>query len=211
MKINEIYKSVQGESTHIGRPCVFIRTTGCDLRCTWCDTSHAFYEGTEMTIQEITDQIQSLRCGLVEITGGEPLLQEEVFPLTTQLLDRGYEILIETSGAHSIEFIDRRATVIVDIKCPGSGMSESFNWDNLSFLKKNDEIKFVIADFNDFQWASSVVLEHSIMKRCTVLFSPVFGKLNPDDLAQWILENHCPVRLNLQLHKYIWQPHRRGV
>jgi 7-carboxy-7-deazaguanine synthase len=211
MKINEIYRSIQGESTHMGRPCIFVRTTGCDLRCSWCDTAYAFYEGREMTIDQVMQQVEHLGSSLVEITGGEPLLQEEIYPLTTRLLDSGFEVLVETNGAHPIESMDKRAKIILDLKCPGSGMSESIRWENLTHLKKSDEVKFVLADRRDFHWASSVIFNHSLSAKCTVLFSPVFGKLDPQDLAQWILERPSPVRLQVQLHKYIWHPDKRGV
>jgi len=211
MKINEIYRSIQGESTHMGRPCIFIRTTGCDLRCSWCDTAYAFYEGQEMTIDQIIQEVEKLGGSLVEITGGEPSLQEEFFPLTTKLLDQGYEVLIETSGAHPIESIDQRAKIILDMKCPGSGMTENIRWENLSHLKKTDEVKFVIFDREDFYWASSVVSQQALSAKCTILFSPVFEKLNPQDLAEWILKEDLPVRFQLQLHKYIWHPEKRGV
>ncbi|HEX9758153.1 MAG TPA: radical SAM protein [Nitrospiria bacterium] len=195
----------------MGRPCIFVRTTGCDLRCSWCDTAYAFYEGREMTIDQVMQQVEHLGSSLVEITGGEPLLQEEIYPLTTRLLDSGFEVLVETNGAHPIESMDKRAKIILDLKCPGSGMSESIRWENLTHLKKSDEVKFVLADRRDFHWASSVIFNHSLSAKCTVLFSPVFGKLDPQDLAQWILERPSPVRLQVQLHKYIWHPDKRGV
>ena len=164
-----------------------------------------------MNILEIVQAIENLGYQLVEITGGEPLLQDDVFPLTKTLLDQGYEVLIETSGAHPIDRIDRRAKIILDIKCPGSGMMESNHWSNLDHIKKHDEIKFVIADQTDFQWASSVVHQWSLAEKCPVLFSPVHGKLEPQDMVQWILKNQLPVRLQLQIHKYIWHPDTKGV
>lgn len=164
-----------------------------------------------MTIEEVVENVEQLGCNLVELTGGEPLLQEEVFDLTTQLLDRGFEVLIETSGAHSIECIDPRAKIILDIKCPGSGMTHAMEWDNIKYMKTKDEIKFVIADRTDYQWASSVVAKQSLSNKNTVLFSPVFSKMDPQKLAQWILEDHLPVRFHLQLHKYIWNPNEKGV
>jgi 7-carboxy-7-deazaguanine synthase len=164
-----------------------------------------------MTVVEIVRSVEEFGCGLVELTGGEPLLQKEILPLTTTLLDRGFEVLIETSGAHSIEPLDRRAVVILDIKCPASRMTHAMKWSNLDLLKERDEVKFVIADLEDYRWASSVVLERELFKRCTVLFSPVFGQMEPQDLVQWILEDRLPVRFQLQLHKYIWHPEMRGV
>jgi len=211
MKINEIYKSIQGESTYAGRPCIFIRTTGCNLRCDWCDTPHAFEEGREMTLEAILARVECLDCRLVELTGGEPLLQKEAPGLVTKLLDRGHTVLIETSGSLDIRPIDPRAVLVMDIKCPGSGMSGAMRWDNLSVLKPSDQVKFVIKDRADYDWAAGILDRYPRLNERTVLFSPVFGVMDPRLLADWILEDGLPVHLQLQLHKYIWHPEARGV
>jgi len=211
IKINEIYKSIQGESTFAGQPCTFIRTTGCNLRCDWCDTPHAFYEGEVMTIEAILEQVGRLSCGLVELTGGEPLLQKDTPQLIAQLLDRGYHVLIETSGSLDIEPVDPRATIIMDLKCPGSGMSATIRWENLSALRPSDQIKFVIKDRADYEWANEILNRFPQMLAHTVHYSPVFGILDPRQLAEWILEDGRSVNLQLQLHKYIWHPEARGV
>lgn len=211
MKIHEIYKSIQGESTYAGQPCVFIRTTGCNLRCEWCDTSHAFYEGNEMTVDAILSQVETYSCRLTELTGGEPLLQNETPLLVTQLLDRGYRVLIETSGSLDVRSVDPRATMIMDIKCPGSGMSGAMRWENLAALKPSDQIKFVIKDRADYDWAVGILDRYPYLNDRIVLFSPVFGVLEPRLMADWILEDGRPVHLQLQLHKYLWHPEARGV
>ncbi len=211
MKINEVFKSIQGESSYAGFPFVFIRTAHCDLRCRWCDTSYAFHEGVERSIASLLDEVKDWGCPNVAVTGGEPLLQDEVYPLMTHLLDEGYRVLIETSGSHPIDRIDPRAIVIMDIKCPGSGMDHTVCWENIKQLKPVDEIKFVIADRSDFDWAVRVLTEYPSLKKNTLLFSPVFGNLSPREMAEWILQENLPVRLQLQLHKYIWDPERRGV
>jgi len=211
MKINEIFKSIQGESTYAGQPCVFIRTTGCNLRCQWCDTAHAFYEGTEMDLDAILQQVQDYRCDLIELTGGEPLLQKETPALIQRLLDQGYRVLIETGGSLDIGVLDPRTVVIMDLKCPGSGMTDEMRWENLDLLKPADEIKFVIGDRTDYLWAKGVVERHALTDRHPVLFAPVFGTMEPRQLAAWILEDGLKMQLQLQLHKYIWDPEKRGV
>ncbi|HKW86598.1 MAG TPA: 7-carboxy-7-deazaguanine synthase QueE [Nitrospiraceae bacterium] len=211
MRITEIFHSIQGESSYAGQPCVFVRLTGCPLRCSWCDSEYTFSGGTEMTLNEVLDRVRGYRCRLVEITGGEPLHQPEAFLLVEQLCSQGYEVLIETSGAIDIAPVDKRAHVILDVKCPGSGMGERMYWDNLKRLTEKDEVKFVIKDRADYEWASSIVTKYGLEKRCTVLFGPVFGELEPRRLAEWILEDRLPVRLQVQLHKYIWDPDMRGV
>lgn len=211
MKINEIYKSIQGESTYAGRPCVFIRTTGCNLRCEWCDTPHAFEEGREMTVDTILAQVGSYSCRLVELTGGEPLLQKEAPVLVTKLLDGGYTVLIETSGSLDIRPMDPRSVIVMDIKCPGSGMAGAMRWDNIPSLKPSDQVKFVIKDRTDYDWAIEVLERYPLLNQRVVLFSPVFGTMDPRLLAEWILEDGLPVHLQLQLHKYIWHPEARGV
>ncbi|MEK6684458.1 MAG: radical SAM protein [Nitrospirota bacterium] len=211
MKINEIYKSIQGESTYAGRPCVFIRTTGCHLRCEWCDTAHAFDEGREMTMETLLAQVETYSCRLVELTGGEPLLQKEAPLLVTKLLDGGYTVLIETSGSLDIRPMDPRAVIVMDIKCPGSGMSGAMRWDNISALKPTDQVKFVIQDRSDYDWAVGVLERYPLLNQRIVLFSPVFGTMDARRLAEWILEDGLSVHLQLQLHKYIWHPEARSV
>lgn len=211
VKINEVFYSIQGESTWAGQPCIFLRLSGCNLRCTWCDTTYAFYDGEEMTVEEVFDRVKSYPCRLVELTGGEPLLQEEVYPLMDRLLEKGYEILIETSGSLDIRRLDPRVHIIMDIKCPGSGMSQWMRWENIQALTSRDEIKFVIRDRKDYEWAAEVVHRYNLAGRCPLLFSPVFGELEPHQLAQWILQDGLQARLQLQLHKYIWDPQMRGV
>jgi 7-carboxy-7-deazaguanine synthase len=209
--VNEIFHSIQGESTHTGRPCVFIRLTYCNLRCTWCDTAYAFEEGRRMTVAGILAAVESFKCGLVEVTGGEPLMQDGVNDLFSALCDVGYEVLVETSGSLDIGGIDRRVKRIVDFKCPGSGMVKKNLWSNVAALGTEDEVKFVILDRGDFDWAVGVIRDHAIDKRCIVLMSVVFGQLEPLDLARWILEEGINARFQLQTHKYIWEPTARGV
>jgi 7-carboxy-7-deazaguanine synthase len=211
MRITEIFFSIQGESTHAGRPCVFIRLTGCPLRCAWCDTAYAFHGGTERSLDSVLAEVERHDCRLVEITGGEPLAQAEVHPLVTALADRGYTVLIETSGAIDLTPVDKRAVVIMDLKCPGSGMADRNLWTNLARLKPTDEVKFVIKDRADYEWAVAIVREHGLADRHTVLFSPVFGEMDPQALAEWILADRLPVRFQLQVHKFIWDPATRGV
>jgi 7-carboxy-7-deazaguanine synthase len=211
MRITEIFFSIQGESTHAGKPCVFVRLTGCPLRCTWCDTAYAFHGGTERSLDSILGEVDQYGCRLVEITGGEPLAQPDVHALVSALANRGYTVLIETSGAIDITPVDPRATLIMDLKCPGSGMADRNLWANLPKLKQTDEVKFVIKDRADYEWAAATVREYALPGRHTVLFSPVFGELDPHVLAEWVLADRLPVRCQLQLHKYIWDPAMRGV
>lgn len=211
MKVCEIFTSIQGESTYAGIPCTFIRMTGCNLRCTYCDTTYAYDNGSELTEDEILDRVKAGGVNTVEITGGEPLLQESVLNLTERLLDDGFNVLIETNGSQDISVIDKRAVIILDIKTPGSGMSDKFMLSNLNFLKPSDEAKFVITDREDYEWAKAFTDLHLKKGGCIVLFSPAFGMLNPEYLAKWIIENRLEVRLNLQMHKYIYDPDSRGV
>ena len=211
MNVNEIFYSIQGESTYAGQPCLFIRTTGCHLRCDWCDTAYAFYDGEDQSLDAILDRVRQVGCPLVELTGGEPLLQPETPALVARLLDEGFTVLVETSGSLDIRILDPRAIVIMDIKCPGSGMTGPMRWDNLDALKPTDEIKFVINDRRDYEWAVSIMNRHALDRRCPVLFAPVFGVLEPQTLAGWLLTDRLPVRLQLQQHKYIWEPETRGV
>lgn len=211
MRITEIFHSIQGESSYIGQPCVFVRLTGCPLRCTWCDTEYAFYGGQECSVDEVLERVGSFGCRLVEITGGEPLAQPEAFALVTKLCDVGYTVLIETSGAMDIAVVDQRAHVILDVKCPGSGMTDRMYWPNLGKLTMKDEAKFVLADRQDYDWAREIMSRYQLTERCVVLFSPVFGRLEPRQLAEWVLADRLPVRFQLQIHKFIWAPDMRGV
>lgn len=211
LRVTEIFHSIQGESTYAGQRCVFIRLTGCPLRCTWCDTDYSFYGGTSHTIDEILAKVQEYGCQLVEVTGGEPLAQPEALPLIARLCDAGYTVLIETSGALDVRPVDRRARLILDVKCPGSGMTDRMHWPNLDCLTAKDEAKFVLATRADYEWARAIVAQYRLAERCTVLFSPVFGSLDLRHLAEWILADRLSVRFQLQMHKYIWAPDMRGV
>jgi 7-carboxy-7-deazaguanine synthase len=210
--INEIFYSVQGESTRAGCPCVFVRLTGCNLRCSYCDTQYAFYEGRRLAVAEVVAQVLAYRCGLVEVTGGEPLLQDGVYGLCDSLLAAGREVMIETSGASDISRLDPRVIKIMDLKCPGSGEAHRNLWQNLHWLTGRDEIKFVIGDRRDYEWARAMIDAHGLAGRVgALLLSPVFGQLDPQALAGWLLEDGLPARLQLQLHKHIWPPDWRGV
>ncbi len=212
LTINEIFHSIQGESTHAGRPCVFVRLTACDLRCSWCDTPYAFTEGRKMSLDDVIATVDGYRCPLVEITGGEPLLQRDVYPLMHRLLDGGRTVMIETGGHISIEEVPAPVIKIVDVKCPGSGESHRNHWANLERLAPHDEVKFVIKDRTDYEFARDVVNRHQLIGRvAAVLFSPVHGVLDAKALAAWILEDGLEVRLQVQVHKYIWGADVRGV
>jgi len=211
MRITEIFHSIQGESTHAGRPCVFIRLTGCPLRCTWCDTEYSFYGGREMSLEEILEEVRRTGCALVEVTGGEPLSQPDAVPLLRCLCDEGYEVLLETSGAIDTASVDGRVRVILDVKCPGSGMTDRMHWPNVARLTAKDEAKFVIRDRADYEWAREIIRRENLASRCTVLVSPVFGVADARQLAEWVLADRLPVRFQLQMHKYIWAPDMRGV
>jgi 7-carboxy-7-deazaguanine synthase len=211
MRITEIFHSIQGESSYVGQPCVFVRLTGCPLRCAWCDTDYAFYGGQERSIDEVLAQVQDYGCPLVEVTGGEPLVQPDCLPFITRLCDAGYRVLLETSGAVDIAPVDPRVHVILDVKCPGSGMTDRMHWPNLSRLTDKDEAKFVLANRADYDWAREILAQYGVTARCPVLFSPVFGSLAVRELAEWILADRLPVRFQLQIHKYIWAPDMRGV
>jgi len=211
LRINEIFHSVQGESRNAGRPCVFVRLTACNLRCTWCDTAHAFEEGEDMSLADIIDRVERFGTAYVLITGGEPLLQPRVHDLMAGLLERGYEIGIETGGSLDIASIDRRVTIIMDVKCPGSGMHGHNLWSNLERLKATDEVKFVLADRLDYEWARDIIARYHLTERCGVLLSPVHDGLSPRSLAEWMLGDALAARLQIQLHKYLWPPGTRGV
>ena len=212
LTINEIFHSIQGESTHAGRPCVFVRLTACDLRCRWCDTPYAFHEGTKMSVDEVIAAVEARDCQTVEVTGGEPLLQPDVYPLMQRLLDSGKTVLIETGGHRSIAGVPAGVIRIMDIKCPGSGEAEKNDWSNLAQLTKTDEVKFVIADRRDYEYARDIVKRESLPARVNaVLFSPVHGELDPKLLSEWVIADRLDVRVQLQVHKYIWSPETRGV
>ena len=212
LTVNEIFHSIQGESTHAGRPCVFVRLTACDLRCTWCDTPYAFTEGRKMSVDDVVARVREYNCDVVEITGGEPLLQKEVYPLMERLLHDGRIVMLETGGHLSAEQVPAGVVRVTDVKCPGSGEAEKMHWPNLERLRSSDEIKFVIKDRADYDYARAVVEKHELVARCAaVLFSPVHGVLEAKQLAEWILADRLAVRLQLQAHKYIWDPQTRGV
>ena len=210
--VNELFLSIQGESTHAGRTCFFVRLTGCHLRCTWCDTAYAFTEGSKKTVAEVVAEVAAHGCLLVEITGGEPLLQDDVYPLMSELLARGMTVLLETGGHISVDHVPAGILKIVDVKCPSSGESARTDWSNLTALGPRDEVKFVIQDRADYEYARSVVGERRLEAACgAVLFSPVHGVLAPKDLAAWVLADRLMVRVQLQVHKYIWGAEARGV
>jgi 7-carboxy-7-deazaguanine synthase len=211
LTINEIFHSIQGESSFMGMPCVFVRLTGCNLRCVWCDTEYSFYDGSPMSIEEIMLQVKRYQCKLVEITGGEPLAQAGVHELMTRLCDEGYDVLLETSGSIGISSVDARVRRIVDFKCPGSGMEKRNLWENVRQLKPIDEVKFVVKDRIDFDWSVEVTRRYELSNKCPVLMSPVFGDVEPIELANWILESKVNIRFQLQMHKFIWEPAMRGV
>ncbi len=213
LTVNEVFYSIQGESSYAGRPCVFIRLTGCNLRCSYCDTRYAYEEGTEMELDGIMDQVSSYRCPLVEITGGEPLIQEDTPQLIRRLLERNFKVLLETNGSQNIQRVDGRCIKVVDMKCPSSGMEARNDLGNLKKLGLGDELKFVIGNRMDFEYAKGVLDEFRkyFPAMNPVHFSPVFGELKPRLLAQWILEEHLEVRLQLPLHKILWDPNQRGV
>ena len=212
LTVNEIFHSIQGESSHAGRPCVFVRLTGCNLRCAWCDTPYAFEDGRKLSIDEVVRAVDAYDCPLVEITGGEPLLQPDVYGLMERLLAAGKTVLLETGGHIDIRDVPRAVVKVVDVKCPGSGEAEQNAWVNLERLAAHDEVKFVIRDRADYEFARDVLQRHALDRRCAaVLLSPVHGVLEPVQLAAWSLEDRLPARLQLQLHKYVWGADARGV
>ena len=211
LELTEIFKSVQGESTYMGLPCVFVRLTGCNLRCVWCDTAYAFQGGKKLSIDKILEEIKSHGIDLVEITGGEPLMQKEVFPLMDTLLKNNFRVMLETGGSLPIKDVPAEVIKIIDLKCPGSGEKEKNHWDNLNHLASTDEIKFVITDRADYEWSRSTLEKYELDKKSHILFSPVFDKLPLKDLTEWILEDNLPVRLQTQLHKHIWDKNAQGV
>ena len=213
LRVTEIFCSIQGESTHAGRPCTFIRLTGCPMRCTWCDSEYTFTGGDHFTVAAILEQVRAFGCSLVEVTGGEPLAQQEAFDLIRQLCDESYEVLIETGGYVSTERVDSRARIILDVKCPASGESERNHWPNLDRLRAHqDEVKFVVTDAPDWEFAKQVIADYQLETRArAVLISPAWAQVNLQELANWIVESGLKVRMQLQLHKYIWGPDVHGV
>jgi 7-carboxy-7-deazaguanine synthase len=212
LTINEIFYSIQGEATRAGEPCVFVRLTACDLRCSWCDTTYAFYEGRKQVLDDVVAEVEQHQCRLVEITGGEPLLQEDVYPLMERLLERGHTVMLETGGHRPLTRVPAAVIKIVDVKCPGSGEVEKNHWDNLAMLGSHDEVKFVIKDRADYEFARDVMARYRLVPQvAAVLLSPVHGVLEPRTLSEWMLEDHLQARLQLQLHKLIWSAETRGV
>jgi 7-carboxy-7-deazaguanine synthase len=212
LTVNEIFHSIQGESTHAGRPCVFVRLTACDLRCSWCDTPYAFHEGTKMTVEDVVSRVRDYGCDLVEVTGGEPLLQKDVYSLMQRLLDEGRTVMLETGGHLSVAAVPARVIRIIDVKCPGSGESQRVCWENLDALRATDEVKFVIKDRADYEFARDIVSRYGLpAKTAAVLFSPVHGVLPARELAEWMLADRLPARLQLQAHKFVWGADVRGV
>ena len=212
LSVNEIFYSIQGESTYAGKPCVFVRLAGCDLRCVWCDTPYAFNEGQKMSVDDVLKQVDAYRSPLVEVTGGEPLLQEDVYPLMDRLLERGRTVLLETGGQIDVSRVPGGVVKVMDVKCPASGESAKVEWANIDRLGSRDQVKFVIQDRRDYEFARDIATRHALDRRCAaVLFSPVHGVLDPRALSEWILEDRLPVRLQLQIHKHIWGADVRGV
>ncbi len=211
LKVNEIYYSVQGESTCAGLPCVFVRLTYCNLRCSYCDTEYAFYEGEDYSIEDIIEKVKSYKCKLVEVTGGEPLMQEESYALLRKLSDEGFELLLETGGSLPVKEVDERVKIIMDLKCPSSGMLKKNLYENLTYLKQTDELKFVIGNREDYEWSKKIIKEYGLNGKHEILFSTVFGELKTEKLVSWILKDKLNVRFQLQTHKYIWDPKTKGV
>jgi 7-carboxy-7-deazaguanine synthase len=211
LRVSEVYASVQGESTHVGKPCVFVRLTGCNLRCTWCDSTFTFTGGTYRDVDEVVAEAHAFGIPTIEVTGGEPLVQKTAIPLMQKLVDLGHEVLLETSGSRSIADVPEAVHVILDFKPPDSGEERANLWENVELLKPHHEVKLVIASRRDYEWARDKVREHRLAERCVVLMSPVWGAVDPKDLVAWILEDRLPVRFQLQLHKVVWPPDQRGV
>ena len=212
LTVNEIFHSIQGESTFSGRPCVFVRLTACDLRCTWCDTPYAFDEGRKRPVEDVVREGAEVGCDLVEVTGGEPLLQDDVYPLMEALLAQGRTVLLETGGHRSTERVPEAVVTILDVKCPASGESHRNLWENLGRLRPHDEVKFVVQDRADYEYARDVIARHGLAGRAAAIhLSPVHGVLPPAELAAWVLADRLPARVQLQVHKLIWSPDTRGV
>jgi 7-carboxy-7-deazaguanine synthase len=212
LTVNEIFYSIQGESTRAGQPCVFVRLTGCDLRCSWCDTEYAFYEGRKRSVDDVLAEVERYGCPLVEVTGGEPLLQTDVYDLMKRLIEQGRTVLLETGGHRPIDRVPSAVVKVIDVKCPGSGEAARNHWPNLESLLPHDEVKFVVKDRADYDFAKDILERYRLASRCAaVLFSPVHDVLEPRELSEWMLADRVPARLQLQVHKYIWEPGTRGV
>ena len=211
LKINEIYYSIQGESSYTGLPCIFIRLTYCNLRCTYCDSEYTFHDGEDMTINEIMAKIKQYKCNLVEVTGGEPLFQKGCIELLQKLIDSKYNVLLETSGSLSIENVPKKVINIIDFKCPSSNMKKKNYWENLEFIKEKDEIKFVIGDKEDYEWVKRKINEYNLTSKCIVLMSPVYKEIESKTIINWILNDNLDVKFQIQLHKNIWENETRGV
>jgi 7-carboxy-7-deazaguanine synthase len=211
LRVTEIFHSIQGESTHAGRPCVFVRLTGCNLRCVWCDTAYAFHGGRSMSLDQVLETVRSYGCRWVEITGGEPLLQDDAYPLMQALVDDGYSVLVETGGSLPIARVPHGVRRIVDVKCPASGEVERNRWENIAELREGDELKFVLAGREDYEWASTQVRARELDRHAPVLFSAVHGGLDAGEMARWVLDDRLPVRVQLQLHKLLWPGVEKGV
>ena len=211
LKINEIYYSIQGESSYMGKPCIFIRLTYCNLRCSYCDSEYTFHEGKNMLIDEILDRIKEYPCNLVEVTGGEPLFQKNCITLLNKLVEKKYKVLLETSGSLLIKDVPKEVINIIDFKCPSSNMEKKNLWDNTNYLKKRDEVKFVIGDYKDYQWTKQTIRKYNLIAKCSILISPIYKEIEPSKLTKWILKDNLDVRLQIQLHKVIWPEEKRGV
>jgi 7-carboxy-7-deazaguanine synthase len=212
LTVNEIFYSIQGESTYVGRPCVFVRLTACDLRCSWCDTAYAFHEGRKQSLDDVLAEVERLNCSLVEVTGGEPLLQDDVYSLMQSLLDSGRTVLLETGGHRSTVNVPASVVTILDVKCPGSGEAHRNDWSNLDRLRPHDEVKFVIKDRADYEYARDVITTHRLGERAAAVhLSPVHGVMDLRQLSEWTMADRLPARVQIQLHKYIWDPATRGV
>jgi 7-carboxy-7-deazaguanine synthase len=211
LQVTEIYESVQGESTLTGLPCTFIRLSGCPLRCRWCDTVYSFEGGETLGLETIVQRVKALGPKLVELTGGEPLAQANASMLCEKLIAEGFDVMIETSGSFDVSVLPKQVHIVMDLKCPDSGMEDKNMWDNLTHLKSTDDLKFVVASYDDFLWADKVIRENDLGEKLNALVSPAFGLVKPDELVAWMLECRTPARLNLQIHKYIWNPRKKGV
>ena len=211
LKINEIYYSIQGESSYMGVPCIFIRLTYCNLRCTYCDSEYTFHDGNDMTINEIINEIKKYQCNLVEVTGGEPLFQKGCIDLLQKLIDFKYNVLLETSGSLSIKDVPKKVINIIDFKCPSSNMKKKNHWENIQFIKPQDEIKFVIGNKEDYEWAKEKIQQYNLTNKCTVLMSPTYKEIKPKTITKWILNDNLDVKFQIQLHKEIWKDETRGV
>lgn len=211
LKVNEIYYSIQGESSFSGLPCIFIRLTYCNLRCSYCDTEYAFYEGKNFEINQIIKKVNSFKCNLVEITGGEPLLQNDCIKLIKELEKNNKQVLIETGGSLTIKKISKKTHIILDLKCPSSKMEHKNLWDNLNYIKKTDEVKFVIGNKSDYNWSKKIMKKYNLENKCLILMSPVFGEIDNKKIIDWILKDNLNVRFQIQLHKKIWDKDKKGV